>query len=61
MNLFCGRAEIKNVIPFPAKLTEERKEMLHMLLPPTEKFLTEINNPVKSASKAHYSLSYSFK
>ncbi|VDD87618.1 unnamed protein product [Enterobius vermicularis] len=52
MNLFCGRAEIKNVIPFPAKLTEERKEMLHMLLPPTEKFLTEINNPVKNDENA---------
>lgn len=47
MNLFRGQAVLSNVFPYPMNLNEERKEMLHMILQPTEKFLAEVNDPVK--------------
>uniref|UniRef100_F1L0V7 Very long-chain specific acyl-CoA dehydrogenase, mitochondrial n=1 Tax=Ascaris suum TaxID=6253 RepID=F1L0V7_ASCSU len=52
MNLFRGQAVLSNVFPYPMNLNEERKEMLHMILQPTEKFLAEVNDPVKNDEDA---------
>jgi len=47
MNLFRGRAVVEQVFPYPLNLNEERRETLQMVLGPTEKFLTEVNDPFK--------------
>ncbi|KAL1492704.1 hypothetical protein ABEB36_010920 [Hypothenemus hampei] len=48
MNLFRGQIEGSQVFPYPNVLTAEQRETLQMLVDPTEKFFTEINNPVKN-------------
>ncbi len=47
MNLFRGKAVLDQVFPYPLNgvLTEERRETLQMVLGPTERFLTEVNDP----------------
>ncbi|CAD6192164.1 unnamed protein product [Caenorhabditis auriculariae] len=52
MNLFRGRAVSDQVFPYPLKLTDEQKETLGMILSPTEKFLSEVNNVAKNDEKA---------
>jgi antitoxin component of RelBE/YafQ-DinJ toxin-antitoxin module len=47
MNLFLGKAAVSQVFPYPLKLDDERREMLQMVLAPTEKFLEEVNDPFK--------------
>lgn len=47
MNLFRGKAVTEQVFPYPLDLSDDRKEMLSMVLGPTEKFLAEINNVEK--------------
>lgn len=47
MNLFRGRATYEQAFPYPVDLTDDRREMLQMILGPTEKFLSEVNDPVK--------------
>ncbi|KAE9547377.1 hypothetical protein FO519_009411 [Halicephalobus sp. NKZ332] len=53
MNLFRGKANFEQAFPYPVDLTEDRKEMLQMVLGPTEKFLAEINDPVKNDREAN--------
>jgi very long chain acyl-CoA dehydrogenase len=48
MNIFRGRIASEQVFPYPEVLTNEHREMLQMILPPTEKFFEEINNADKS-------------
>ncbi|KAI6196689.1 hypothetical protein M3Y94_01138400 [Aphelenchoides besseyi] len=52
MNLFRGRVVLDHVFPFPLNLSEERREMLKMLLDPTTKFLEEVNDPFKNDEKS---------
>ena len=40
-----GRAVLDQAFPYPMNLDEERREMLQMVLAPTEKFLEEVNDP----------------
>lgn len=47
MNLFRGKAALDTVFPYPLNLNTEQRETLQMILSPTEKFLTEVNNPYK--------------
>uniref|UniRef100_A0A915N771 Very long-chain specific acyl-CoA dehydrogenase, mitochondrial n=1 Tax=Meloidogyne javanica TaxID=6303 RepID=A0A915N771_MELJA len=49
MNLFLGKAVLGQVFPYPLNLDDERREMLQMVLAPTEKFLEEVNDPFKIA------------
>ncbi|KAK6047407.1 acyl-CoA dehydrogenase family member 9 [Cooperia oncophora] len=48
MNLFRGRAVTDQIFPYPLKLDDDQRETLHMILGPTEKFLEEVNDPVKN-------------
>ncbi|TMS33817.1 hypothetical protein L596_001509 [Steinernema carpocapsae] len=52
MNLFRGKANLKQVFPYPVDLNEERRETLGMILGGTQKFLEEVNNPVKNDETA---------
>jgi hypothetical protein len=47
MNLFRGKVDVSQVLPYPINLDEERKEMLQMVIAPTFKFLEEINKPME--------------
>jgi hypothetical protein len=47
MNLFVGKASLEQVFPYPLELGQERREMLQMVMTPTNKFLEEINDPFK--------------
>ncbi|KAL6733870.1 hypothetical protein Aduo_004477 [Ancylostoma duodenale] len=44
MNLFRGRAVIDQVFPYPLKLDDDRRETLHLITGPVEKFLEEVND-----------------
>jgi very long chain acyl-CoA dehydrogenase len=48
LNLFRGRAIFDQVIPYPLKLSEDRRETLQMVLAPIEKHLEEVNDPFKN-------------
>ncbi|XP_066248882.1 very long-chain specific acyl-CoA dehydrogenase, mitochondrial [Euwallacea similis] len=48
MNLFKGQIESRQVFPYPNVLNEEQRDTLQMLVDPTEKFFTEVNNPAKN-------------
>ncbi|CAK5069536.1 unnamed protein product [Meloidogyne enterolobii] len=52
MNLFLGKAVLGQVFPYPLNLDDERREMLQMVLAPTEKFLEEVNDPFKNDETA---------
>merc|ERR1719195_1000744 len=43
-NVFRGMIEPTQVFPFPVALDEEQRENLTMLVPPTEQFMTEVND-----------------
>ncbi|CEF67376.1 Acyl-CoA oxidase/dehydrogenase, central domain and Acyl-CoA dehydrogenase/oxidase C-terminal domain and Acyl-CoA dehydrogenase/oxidase, N-terminal and middle domain and Acyl-CoA dehydrogenase/oxidase, N-terminal domain-containing protein [Strongyloides ratti] len=43
-NLFRGRLNLETTFPYPLNLTADRKEMLSMVLGPTENFLKNVNN-----------------
>lgn len=47
LNLFRGRAVVEQACPYPLNLDEDRREMLQMILSPTQKFLEEVNDPAK--------------
>ncbi|KAF8362371.1 acdh-12 [Pristionchus pacificus] len=57
MNLFRGKAKVEQVFPFPLNLDEERKETLQMILDPTTKFLSEVNDVVKNDENAETPMS----
>ncbi|KAJ1349803.1 hypothetical protein KIN20_005457 [Parelaphostrongylus tenuis] len=48
MNLFRGLAVTDQVFPYPLNLDDDRRETLHLILGPTEKFLEEVNDVVKN-------------
>lgn len=48
MNMFRGQLEIDQVFPYPEALSEEQEETLRLLLPATEKFFQEVNDPFKN-------------
>lgn len=50
MNLFRGKFNCSNVSPYPLNLDSDQKETLQMVLSPTEKFLTEVNDVFKNDS-----------
>ncbi|GMT15214.1 hypothetical protein PFISCL1PPCAC_6511 [Pristionchus fissidentatus] len=52
MNLFRGKAIVDQVFPYPLNLDDERKETLQMILDPTTKFLSEVNDVVKNDENA---------
>jgi len=47
-NMFRGMIEHEQAFPYPNVLNEEQRETLEMLVPPTEKFMTEGNDPLKN-------------
>ena len=47
-NMFRGMIEHEQAFPYPNVLTGEQRETLEMLVPPTEKFMTEVNDPLKN-------------
>ena len=44
-NMFRGMIQSEQAFPFPKVLDEEQAENLSMLVEPTEKFMTEVNDP----------------
>jgi len=44
-NMFRGMIHSEQAFPFPKVLDEEQAENLAMLVEPTEKFMTEVNDP----------------
>uniref|UniRef100_A0A0K0D3E4 Very long-chain specific acyl-CoA dehydrogenase, mitochondrial n=1 Tax=Angiostrongylus cantonensis TaxID=6313 RepID=A0A0K0D3E4_ANGCA len=48
MNLFRGRAVTDQAFPYPLNLDDDRRETLHLIIGPTEKFLEEVNDVVKN-------------
>ncbi|CAJ0567467.1 unnamed protein product, partial [Mesorhabditis spiculigera] len=55
MNIFRGKAQLENVFPYPLNLNEDQKETLNMIVEPTEKFLSEVNNLLKNDAEASQS------
>ncbi|VDN17350.1 unnamed protein product [Gongylonema pulchrum] len=47
-NIFLGKTVSDHVIPYPIDLTDERREMISLIMGPTKKFLEEINDPAKN-------------
>merc|ERR1719414_2218248 len=47
-NMFRGMIEHEQAFPYPNVLNGEQRETLEMLVPPTEKFMTEVNDPLKN-------------
>jgi len=47
-NMFRGMIEPEQAFPYPNVLNMEQRETLEMLVPPTEKFMTEVNDPLKN-------------
>ncbi len=45
-NIFRGVVETEQIFPYPEVLNEDQLETLSMLVPATEKFLEEVNDPV---------------
>uniref|UniRef100_U5EW83 Very long-chain specific acyl-CoA dehydrogenase, mitochondrial n=1 Tax=Corethrella appendiculata TaxID=1370023 RepID=U5EW83_9DIPT len=52
-NLFRGELEATELFPFPEALNDDRKETISMLIDPTTKFFTQINNAAKNDERAH--------
>lgn len=47
-NLFRGIIEPEQVFPYPEVLNEDQRETLQMLVPITERAMTEVNDPAKN-------------
>ncbi|TRY78408.1 hypothetical protein TCAL_07844 [Tigriopus californicus] len=54
-NMFRGLVEPEQTFPYPKVLNEDQLETLRMLVPPTEKFMEEVNDPL--ANDANESVS----
>uniref|UniRef100_A0A914HE95 Very long-chain specific acyl-CoA dehydrogenase, mitochondrial n=1 Tax=Globodera rostochiensis TaxID=31243 RepID=A0A914HE95_GLORO len=52
MNLFLGRAQLRQVFPYPLKLDDEQRETLQMVVTPSSKFLEEVNDPNRNDEQA---------
>ncbi|EFO27781.2 acyl-CoA dehydrogenase domain-containing protein [Loa loa] len=50
-NIFLGRGVFDHVVPYPVDLSDERREMIHLILEPTRKFMEEVNNPAENDEK----------
>eukprot|EP01135_Chromosphaera_perkinsii_P001543 Nk52_evm13s207 gene=Nk52_evmTU13s207 len=50
--LFLGKIREAEVFPYPNTLTEDAKETLQMVVPMTEKFFEEVNDPALNDEKA---------
>jgi len=48
MNMFLGKCNVEQVMPYPNSLDEEQLEMVESLVDPFNKFMTEVNNPAKN-------------
>ncbi|XP_034943624.1 very long-chain specific acyl-CoA dehydrogenase, mitochondrial [Chelonus insularis] len=48
MNMFRGQVQVNQVFPFPKPLTQDQMTVLQASIDPIEKFLTEVNNPMKN-------------
>lgn len=48
MNLFRGKIRADQVFPFPSVMNEDEESTLRMLVGPSEKFFTEINDGLKN-------------
>ncbi|CAG9533914.1 unnamed protein product [Cercopithifilaria johnstoni] len=47
-NIFLGKGVFDHVVPYPADLSDEKREMIHLILEPTRKFMAEVNNPAEN-------------
>lgn len=47
-NIFRGIVEAEQPFPYPEVLTEEQRELLEMVVPPTEDFMQNMNDPLKN-------------
>lgn len=47
-NIFRGMVETEQPFPYPDVLTEEQRELLEMVVPPTEDFMQNMNDPLKN-------------
>ena len=51
-NVFRGLVEPEQTFPFPKVLNEDQMDTLNLLVPPTEKFMVEVNDPLKNDADA---------
>ena len=51
-NIFRGIVEPEQAFPYPNTLNEDQRETLEMLVPITEKFFSEQNDPLKNDADA---------
>ncbi|VIO93528.1 Acyl-CoA dehydrogenase, C-terminal domain containing protein [Brugia malayi] len=50
-NIFLGKGVFNHVVPYPVDLSDEKREMIHLILGPTKKFMEEFNNPAENDEK----------
>uniref|UniRef100_A0A0R3RSD1 Very long-chain specific acyl-CoA dehydrogenase, mitochondrial n=1 Tax=Elaeophora elaphi TaxID=1147741 RepID=A0A0R3RSD1_9BILA len=50
-NIFLGKGVFDHVMPYPVDLSDEKREMIHLILEPTKKFMKEFNNPTENDEK----------
>ncbi|EJW87669.1 acyl-CoA dehydrogenase domain-containing protein [Wuchereria bancrofti] len=50
-NMFLGKGVFDHVVPYPVDLSDERREMIHLILEPTKKFMEQFNNPAENDEK----------
>ncbi|OZC11910.1 hypothetical protein X798_01091, partial [Onchocerca flexuosa] len=55
-NIFLGKGVFDHVVPYPVDLSDERREMINLILEPTRKFMEEINNPADNDEKEDISM-----
>jgi len=48
MNMFLGKVDTTQIIPYPNALNEDQEEFLSELIDPFDKFLSEVNDPAKN-------------
>jgi len=51
-NLFLGKCNVSQVMPYPTALDEEQLEFVESLIDPFSKFMTEVNDPFKNDQDA---------
>merc|ERR1712002_1401335 len=52
MNMFVGKCDVSQIMPFPRSLNQDQLDMVEALIDPFTKFMTEVNDPAKNDANA---------
>uniref|UniRef100_A0A8R1XNS8 Very long-chain specific acyl-CoA dehydrogenase, mitochondrial n=1 Tax=Onchocerca volvulus TaxID=6282 RepID=A0A8R1XNS8_ONCVO len=55
-NIFLGKGVLDHVMPYPVDLSDEKREMVNLILEPARKFMEGINNPAENDEKEDISM-----